>query len=142
MGDLIVAGKSAYFLQAFRRIGLVPDGGSTYLLPRMIGRARAMEMALLGDKIPAETALAWGLVNRVTEDADLLSTARGLAAALASGPRSLGLIRQLIWDGEDNDWELQLQEERRAQAIAGASSDFAEGVRAFLDKRPPNFTGG
>jgi 2-(1,2-epoxy-1,2-dihydrophenyl)acetyl-CoA isomerase len=108
----------------------------------MIGRARAMEMALLGDKIPAETALAWGLVNRVTEDADLLATARGLAAALASGPRSLGLIRQLIWDGEDNDWERQLQAERRAQAIAGASSDFAEGVRAFLDKRPPNFTGG
>ena len=102
MGDLIVAGESAYFLQAFRRIGLVPDGGSTYLLPRMIGRARAMEMMLLGDKVPARTALEWGMVNRVVADGELLSTARTLARTLAEGPRvhradpqdRLGLARQ------------------------------------------------
>src|SRR5580704_16635918 len=97
MGDLIVAGESAYFLQAFRRIGLVPDGGSTYLLPRMIGKARAMEMALLGERVPAAQALEWGLVNRVVPDAELMATAMGLARALADGPASLGLSRQTLW---------------------------------------------
>ena len=87
MGDIIVAGESAYFLQAFRRIGLVPDGGSTYLLPRMIGRARAMEMALLGEKVPAKTALDWGLINRCVPDAELMSTATAFARELAAGPR-------------------------------------------------------
>ena len=86
LGDLIVAAESAYFLQAFRRIGLVPDGGSTYLLPRMIGRARAMEMALLGERVSARQALEWGLINRVTADAELMGEAMKLAQALASGP--------------------------------------------------------
>ena len=141
LGDLIVAGESAYFLQAFRRIGLVPDGGSTYLLPRAIGRARAMEMALLGEKIGAAKALEWGLVNRVVPDADLQATAIDLAKELASGPASLGAIRRLIWDSLDGDWAGQLNAERKAQKIAGKSEDFIEGVSAFLQKRVAAFKG-
>jgi 2-(1,2-epoxy-1,2-dihydrophenyl)acetyl-CoA isomerase len=141
LGDMIVCGESGYFLQAFRRIGLVPDGGSTYLLPRMIGRARAMEMALMGEKISSAQALEWGLVNRVVADADLMSTALGLARELANGPSSLGHIRRLIWDSLDRDWASQLGAERRAQRIAGKSEDFAEGVTAFLQKRPAQFKG-
>ncbi len=141
IGDLIVAGESAYFLQAFRRIGLVPDGGATSMLPRMVGRARAMEMALLGERLDARTALDWGLVNRVVPDGDLMSTARGLARKLADGPASLGLTRRLIWAGETAGWNDQLRAEREAQAQAGRTQDFAEGVQAFFQKRPPAFTG-
>ena len=141
LGDLIVAAQSAYFLQAFRRIGLVPDGGSTYLLPRAIGRARAMEMALLGERVSAAQALEWGLINRVTPDADLMSTAMGLAQALATGPASLGLIRQTMWASMDADWAGQLHRERLAQKTAGKTEDFAEGVAAFLAKRPAQFKG-
>ncbi|MDP2259778.1 MAG: enoyl-CoA hydratase/isomerase [Caulobacter sp.] len=141
LGDLIVAGESAYFLQAFRRIGLVPDGGSTYLLPRAIGRARAMEMALLGEKIGAAKALEWGLVNRVAPDADLRATAIELAKELANGPASLGAIRKLIWESLDTDWNGQLTAERKAQKIAGKSDDFIEGVSAFLQKRVAAFKG-
>ena len=104
MGDMIVAGESAYFLQAFRRIGLVPDGASTYLLPRMIGRARAMEMTLLGEKLPAAKALDWGLVNRCVPDAELMDTALAIARELAAGPSALGLIRKLMWESLDNEW--------------------------------------
>ena len=141
MGDLIVAGESAYFLQAFRRIGLVPDGGATWMLPRMVGRARAMEMTLLGDKIDARTALEWGLVNRVVPDAELMASARDLARRLAEGPASLGLTRRLVWRGETEDWEAQLKHERKAQKKAGRTADFLEGVQAFFQKRPAAFTG-
>lgn len=141
LGDLIVAAESAYFLQAFRRIGLVPDGGSTYLLPRMIGRARAMEMMLLGEKIPAAKALEWGLINRCVPDAELMSVAHGLAAELAGGPRSIGLIRRIAWESLDNSWHEQLRAELVTQREAGRSRDFAEGVSAFLQKRPAKFTG-
>ncbi len=141
LGDIIVAAESAYFLQAFRRIGLVPDGGSTYMLPRLIGKARAMEMALLGDKIPARTALDWGLINRCVPDADLLPTAMGIARELANGPMALGMIRQLIWTSMDEGWLDQLNAERLAQRKAGKSGDFAEGVTAFLQKRPAQFKG-
>jgi 2-(1,2-epoxy-1,2-dihydrophenyl)acetyl-CoA isomerase len=141
LGDLIVAGESAYFLQAFRRIGLVPDGGSTYLLPRAIGRARAMEMALLGERVPAAQALEWGMINRVVPDAELMPTAMALAQALASGPASLGLTRQILWASLDADWAEQLHRERLAQKTAGKTADFAEGVGAFLAKRPAVFSG-
>jgi 2-(1,2-epoxy-1,2-dihydrophenyl)acetyl-CoA isomerase len=141
LGDLIVAGESAYFLQAFRRIGLVPDGGSTYLLPRAIGKARAMEMALLGEKVGAAKALEWGLINRCVPDAELMGEAMALARALADGPASLGLTRQLLWGSLDADWPAQLHRERLAQKTAGKTEDFAEGVGAFLAKRPAAFKG-
>jgi len=141
MGDLIVAAESAFFLQAFRRIGLVPDGGSTYLLPRMIGRARAMEMTLLGERVSAAKALDWGLINRCVPDAELMIEARKLAQELANGPKALTLIRKLMWDSLDADWNAQLSAERRTQKTAGKSDDFVEGVLAFQEKRPAKFTG-
>ncbi len=141
IGDLIVASESAYFLQAFRRIGLVPDGGATWMLPRTIGRVRAMEMTLLGDKIDARTALDWGLVNRVVPDAELMPTAMNLARRLADGPASLGATRRLVWAGETAGWEAQLHAEREAQREAGRTADFVEGVQAFFQKRTARFTG-
>lgn len=142
LGDLIVAGESAYFLQAFRRIGLVPDGSATYHLTRMIGRARAMEMMLLGERIPAKTAFEWGLVNRCVPDAELLTTAKALATELANGPtKTLASIRRLAWASLDNSWEEQIQAERVAQRDAGRTEDFREGVQAFFQKRPANFKG-
>jgi len=140
MGDLIVASESAYFLQAFRRIGLVPDGGSTYLLPRLIGKARAMEMALMGEKIFGKTALDWGLVNRCVPDDQLMSTAMELARSLANGPWALGSIRKLIWESLDSEWSEQLHNERMAQKHAGRTNDFREGVLAFLQKRVAVFS--
>ncbi|HWU13392.1 MAG TPA: enoyl-CoA hydratase/isomerase [Caulobacter sp.] len=141
LGDIVVAAESAYFLQAFRRIGLVPDGGSTYLLPRLIGKARAMEMMLLGDKVPAATALSWGLVNRCAPDAELMTTASAIARDLADGPAALSIIRKLVWDSLDADWGAQLQAERHAQKAAVKTDDFLEGVSAFLQKRPAAFRG-
>ena len=141
VGDLIVAAQGAYFLQAFRRIGLVPDGGATFMLPRMIGRARAMEMTLLGERVPAATALEWGLVNRVVSDAELMPTAMAFARKLADGPASLGATRRLVWAGETAAWDAQLAAEREAQRGAGGSSDFVEGVQAFFQKREARFTG-
>lgn len=140
--DLIVAGDSAYFLQAFRRIGLVPDGGSTYLLTRAAGRPRAMEMMLLGEKLPAAKALEWGLINRVVPDDEVETTALTFARELAEGPtRALGLIRKIAWQATDSDFGTALATERTHQAEAARTSDFREGVQAFLDKRPARFTG-
>jgi len=142
LGDMILAGESAYFLQAFRRIGLVPDGGSTYMLARAVGRARAMEMMLLGEKVPAAKALEWGLINRVVPDADLLAEAMKLATELASGPtKTLSMIRNMGWASLDNSWDEQLMLERENQRTAGRTADFREGVTAFLTKRPAQFTG-
>ncbi len=141
LGDLIVAGESAYFLQAFRRIGLAPDGGASYLLPRLVGKARAMEMVLLGDKLSAARALEWGLINRVVPDAELAAASMALAADLSCGPASLGLIRRAMWAGLDADWPTALAHERAAQREAGATEDFREGVAAFLGKRPTVFSG-
>ncbi len=142
LGDLIVAGESAYFLEAFRRIGLVPDGSATYHLPRMLTRARAMEMMLLGDKIPAAKALEWGLINRCVPDAELMPTALKLATDLANGPtKTLGMIRKLGWASLDASWDEQIQAERQAQRTAGRTEDFREGVQAFFQKRPANFKG-
>ena len=140
MGDFIIAAESGYFLQAFRRIGLVPDGGSTFLLPRMVGRAKAMEMTLFGDKVFAEQALEWGMINRVVPDDQLMAEAQAYAKRLADGPtQALALIRDLVWQAEDNDFDSQLQAERFAQRTAGRQPDFKEGVKAFLEKRPANF---
>ena len=142
MGDLVLCARSAYFLQAFRRIGLVPDGGSTWILPRLIGRTRALELSLLGEKLSAEKALEWGLVTRVFDDADLLPKAHEIARELASGPTvALGLIRRLYWESPHNTYEQQLNLERQSQSRAGRSADFKEGVKAFLEKRTAKFTG-
>jgi 2-(1,2-epoxy-1,2-dihydrophenyl)acetyl-CoA isomerase len=142
LGDMILASETAYFLQAFRRIGLVPDGGSTYMLTRAVGRARAMEMMLLGEKIMASQALDWGLINRVTTPDTLLDEAKTLAYALASGPtKTLSMIRKMAWASLDNDWDQQLALERTMQQQAGRTHDFKVGVRAFLDKQVAKFTG-
>lgn len=142
MGDLVFASESAYFLQAFRRIGLVPDGGSTFMLPRLVGRARAMELMLLGEKLSARKAADWGMIHRCVPDEELMPSAMDCAKELADGPtRALGLIRKLAWASAENTFEQQLAAERDAQRKAGQSSDFLEGVTAFLQKRPARFTG-
>jgi 2-(1,2-epoxy-1,2-dihydrophenyl)acetyl-CoA isomerase len=142
MGDIIFAARSAYFLQAFRRIGLVPDCGSTWLLPRLIGKARAIELSLLGERLSAEIALSWGLINRVYDDAVLMDETLKLAHNLANGPTvALSLIRRLYWESPENSFEQHIDLERRLQQQAGAAEDFKEGVAAFLEKRPANFTG-
>ena len=141
MGDMVLAGKSAFFLQAFRRIGLVPDGGATFLLPRLVGMARAKELTLMGERLSADDALEWGLINRVFDDGELLDEARTLAGELANGPMSLGIIRNLLWESVDSSYEEQLNNERWAQREAGRSKDFVEGVRAFNEKRDANFSG-
>jgi 2-(1,2-epoxy-1,2-dihydrophenyl)acetyl-CoA isomerase len=140
-GDIRIASRSASFLQAFARIGLVPDCGSSWLLPRLIGMARAMELSLLAERLPAETALSWGLINRMEEDDALVPKAMELARGLAAGPKSLGLIRQMYWQGLDNCYGDQLSLEAKLQSQAGLTRDFEEGVAAFREKRPAKFTG-
>jgi len=141
MADIVVAARSAYFLQAFANIGLVPDGGATFYLPRMIGWGRALELSLLAERLPAETAHEWGLVNRVVDDDKLMDEALALATRLARGPRSLGLIRQAYWASPSNSLAEQLQLESDLQNRASGTADHREGVRAFLEKRPAKFTG-
>ena len=139
--DLVVAGEGARFILAFRRIGLVPDGGLTWLLPRIVGKARALEMMLLGEDVSAQTALQWGMINRVAPDAEMMASAREIAVKLATGPKSLGLMRALVWESLDQPLLAQLEAERRAQTQAGRTTDFLEGVAAFQQKRPTRFTG-
>jgi 2-(1,2-epoxy-1,2-dihydrophenyl)acetyl-CoA isomerase len=140
--DLVVASETAYFLQAFARIALVPDGGSSYLLARTIGRARAMEMMLLGDRVSAAKALDWGLISRVTPDGDLETAALELAERLANGPtKTFGLIRKLGWAAVDADWPTALKTERQLQQIAGRTPDCKEAIAAFREKRAARFTG-
>lgn len=141
MGDLTVAARSAYFLLSFARIGLVPDGGATWLLPRLIGLARARELALLAEKLPAERALEWGLINRVVDDAGLMEEVIALAQGLAEGPAALRLTRKLFWESPHSSYEEQLGRERAAQSEAGKTHDFREGLSAFQQKRPPRFKG-
>ncbi|MET0984028.1 MAG: enoyl-CoA hydratase-related protein [Steroidobacteraceae bacterium] len=141
-GDMVIASESAYFLQAFARIGLVPDAGSTHLLVRTIGRARAMELMMLADRLPAAKALEWGLINRVVPDAALDDEAFALASALAKGPTiALSLIRKAVWTAVDTDWNTTLQTERELQTTAGRTHDYDEGVAAFNAKRAAQFTG-
>jgi len=142
LGDVALCARSAYFLQAFRRIGLVPDCGSTWLLPRLVGRARSIELSLMAERLPAEKALEWGLVNRVHDDGVLMEEAMKLANELANGPTvALGLIRKLYWDSSENSFEEQLNLEFECQLRATATEDFREGVGAFLEKRPAQFRG-
>lgn len=141
--DMVVASDTTYFSLAFSRLGLVPDGGSTWHLMRTLGRARAMEMMLLGDRLPAQTALQWGLVNSVVSDPDLDNAALALADRLAQGPTAAyALIRQLSWTAANRDFASALAAERIAQRNAGLSGDAKEGRDALINKRPPKFSGG
>ncbi len=141
-GDIVIAAKSAYFLQAFVNIGLVPDVGSTWMLPRLVGKARAQAMMMLGEKIPAETAYEWGMVYKVVDDADLMTTATAIAKKLANGPtKAIGMIRRQVRASFENTLTQQLRLEREDQLMAGQTVDFLEGVSAFLQKRPAKFQG-
>jgi 2-(1,2-epoxy-1,2-dihydrophenyl)acetyl-CoA isomerase len=141
-GDIVLASRSAYFLQAFVNIGLVPDVGSTWMLPRLAGRARAQAMMMLGERISAEQALDWGMIYKVTEPETLMDEANALAKKLAAGPtRAYALIRQGIRACLDLPLTQALMVERQHQLAAGRTSDFVEGVSAFLQKRPTAFTG-
>lgn len=140
--DIVLAARSAKFIQAFCRIGLVPDSGGTYSLPKLVGEARAKGMALLGEPVSAEQALDWGLIWRVVDDAALMETARALAAHLATQPtRALALTKQAIHAAATNGMDAQLDLERDLQRTAGQGADYREGLAAFLEKRPPQFTG-
>ena len=140
--DFAIAGKSAYFLQAFVNIGLVPDGGASWMLTRLVGKARATEMMLLGEKIPAEKAAEWGLIYKYVEDADLMAEAKALAARLAAGPTmALGIMRQTIASALDADYATALLREAEGQRIAGDSKDAREGALSFLQKRKAEFKG-
>jgi len=139
--DLRVCAESGSFLQAFVRIGLVPDAGSTFFLPRLVGMAKAAELAMLGDQVGADEALRLGLVNRVVPDATLLTEAGALAERLARGPRSVGLIKRALNLAASSDLRTQLGHEEDLQALAASSQDAAEGVAAFLEKRSAEFRG-
>jgi 2-(1,2-epoxy-1,2-dihydrophenyl)acetyl-CoA isomerase len=140
--DIVVASASAYFLQAFINIGLVPDAGATWLLPRLAGRARAMEMMMLGERVAAEQAADWGMISRMVEDEDLETEAIALATRLAQGPTAAySLLRKLARDAEQAPLSDALAAERRAQTIAGRTEDFKAGVMAFIQKRQPTFDG-
>ncbi len=141
-GDIVIAARSAYFLQPFANIGLVPDVGSTWMLPRLVGKARAMAMMLLAERIPAQTALEWGMIYQVVDDAELAVTASAMARRLANGPTvAYGLIRQGVWASLEQSLTETLWMERENQRTAGRATDHVEGVKAFLEKRPPVFTG-
>lgn len=141
-GDMIVAARSAKFIQVFSRIGLVPDLGSTWLLPRLIGRQRALEMMLLNEPISADVAASWGLVREVFEDANLKDGALALAARLAEGPtRALVATRRLVEESEHSTFADQFRREIEVQARIRESHDALEGRKAFVEKRPARFTG-
>ena len=140
--DLVLAARSASFVQAFARIGLVPDSGGTWFLPRKVGMARAMGLALLGDKLSAEDAERWGLIWKMFDDKDLLPEAKKLAAQLACGPtKGYALLKKALNASAGNSLEAQLDLERDLQRDAGASEDYREGVSAFKQKRKPTFKG-
>ena len=142
MGDIVCASRQAFFLQAFARIGLIPDGGATFLLPRLVGWGRAMELSMLAERLAAEKAYEWGLINKLYEDNDaLMEGAMAISRQLADGPKSLSLIRKAYWQTWHNAYEQQLDLEAQLQDEASGTSDFREGVVAFLEKRDAEFKG-
>lgn len=140
--DLVIAARSASFIQAFSKLGLIPDSGGTWMLPRLIGPARALGLALLAEKLSAEQAAQWGLIWRCVEDAELASTVDELARQLAAGPtRGFARTKQAMYESWGRSLEQQLDVERDYQRELGYSRDYAEGVAAFTEKRTPHFTG-
>lgn len=140
--DFTLAGRSAYFLAAFVNIGLVPDGGATWMLARQVGKARAAEIMMLGERISAEKAADWGLIHRAVDDAALMTEAQALAERLARGPtRALGLIRQGLARALEQTYEQALGAEAERQALAADTPDAREGALAFLERRAPVFSG-
>ena len=140
--DIVLAARSANFTQSFARIGLVPDSGGTWILPRLVGQARARGLALLAEPLPAEKAEAWGMIWRAVDDDALMSEAEKLCTHFASAPTvGLGLIKRALDAAEDNSLSAQLDLERDLQRQAGESPDYQEGLRAFFEKRKPVFTG-
>jgi 2-(1,2-epoxy-1,2-dihydrophenyl)acetyl-CoA isomerase len=140
--DIVVAARSASFIQAFSKIGLLPDAGGTYFLPRLVGSARALGLALLAEKLSAEQAAEWGLIWKVVDDAELAARTQALAAQLASGPtKGYGLAKRALYASSTNSLDAQLDLERDLQREAGLSEDYREGVTAFKDKRTPRFKG-
>jgi len=140
--DLVLAARSARFIQAFCKIGLIPDSGGTFFLPRLVGMARAKALTLLGDPLSADEALQWGLIYRVVDDDVLRDTALQLARHLAKQPTyGLALIKQSLNASFDNSFQQQIEVERDLQRLAGRSEDYREGVHAFMQKRTPVFKG-
>lgn len=140
--DIVIAGRSATFIQAFSKIGLIPDAGGTYHLPRLVGEGRARALAMLAEPVQADRAEAIGMIWRAVDDADLMDDALALAARLATLPtQALIMTRKAYAASAGNSFDAQLDVERDLQRIAGHTPDFQEGVRAFLEKRPPVFTG-
>jgi len=140
--DIVLAAKSASFIQAFCKIGLVPDSGGTYTLPRLVGQARAMGLAMLGDKVKAEQAEQWGMIWKAVDDEALKEEALAMAKHLATQPtKGLALIKRAINASWNNSFDEQLDLERDLQTLAGRTEDYREGVGAFMEKRQPNFTG-
>jgi 2-(1,2-epoxy-1,2-dihydrophenyl)acetyl-CoA isomerase len=140
--DIVLAARSAKFIQAFSKIGLVPDSGGTWLLPRLIGNARARAITLLGDAVAAEQAESWGMIWKAVDDTALMTEARSLVTHLAKQPTgALSLIKRALDLSEHNTLDQQLDLERDLQGQAGRGPDFAEGATAFMEKRPARFTG-
>lgn len=141
-GDIVLAKKSARFIQAFRHVGLIPDAGGTWLLPRLAGTARALGMALLGEPVSAEQAEQFGLIWKAVDDESFENVLESMALQLASGPTTaLGLTKRCLTASGDNNLEVQLKLEKQFQVAASQGEDYAEGVRAFLQKRRPEFSG-
>jgi 2-(1,2-epoxy-1,2-dihydrophenyl)acetyl-CoA isomerase len=140
--DIVIAARSASFIEVFSRIGLIPDAGGTYVLPRLVGAARAMALSLLAEPVSAEQAASWGLIWKCVDDDKLMSEARELAQRLATGPtRAYALIKQALNASPANTLEEQLALEAKLQREAGRTEDFREGVQAFLEKRSPRYQG-
>lgn len=140
--DIVLAARSAKFIQAFAKIGLIPDAGGSWSLARILGEPRAKALAMTAEPLPAERAADWGLIWKAVDDADLMAEAERLTLSLAAGPTlGLGLTKRLIQSAAQNSLDEQLDLERDLQRQAGRSADYAEGVTAFLEKRPARFTG-